>query len=118
MQATVETTGRITVHVLDTARGCGASGIGLLLFRIEDKSRKLLGRDQTDQDGRTAAPLLSGAALHPAIYEIVFDVADWAAGTSDFYDLIAVRFRVRDASQHFHVPLLLSPYGYTTYRGS
>jgi 5-hydroxyisourate hydrolase len=111
-------TGQITVHVLDTARGRGASGVGLLLIRIDGDTRKVLGRDQTNEDGRTDAPLLTGSALHAGIYEVIFDIGAWSGATSDFYDLIPIRFRINDPSEHYHVPLLLAPFGYTTYRGS
>jgi len=110
--------GRITVHVLDTVRGVGASGVGLVLARICEDTRNVLGRTQTNGDGRTDVPLLDGADMHEGVYEIIFDVGAWSGTLSDFYDLIAIRFRVSDAGAHVHVPLLLSAYGYTTYRGT
>lgn len=105
----------LTVHVLDTARGTPAAGLGLTLSR----EGEILGRFVTNAEGRCPAPLLAGAALSPGIYEIAYDVAAWR-GTGDpgFYDRITIRFRVDPAPGHLHVPLLLSPYGYTTYRGS
>jgi 5-hydroxyisourate hydrolase len=110
--------GKITVHVLDTVRGRGAAGVGLILANIAGETRKILARSQTNDDGRTDVPLLAGAAMHAGIYEVVFDVGVWAGAASDFYDLIPVRFRINDPGGHYHVPLLLSGYGYTTYRGT
>jgi 5-hydroxyisourate hydrolase len=116
------TSGHLTVHVLDTASGRPAVGLALSLFRIENESRIGLGVWHTNNDGRCDAPLLSGPDLTSGSYEIVFNVGGWRerAGASDmgFYDLIPLRFRVTDPAAHYHIPLLLSPYGYTTYRGS
>jgi 5-hydroxyisourate hydrolase len=121
MQTETET-GRLTVHVLDTALGRPAVDLPLSLFRIEGLVRTQLGAWHTNNDGRCDAPLLAGSALLPGSYEIVFNVGAWRemAGPVDpgFYDLIPIRFRVTDTSVHYHIPLLLSPYGYSTYRGS
>lgn len=115
-------TGRLTVHALDTALGRPVSGLALSLFRIGNVVRTQLGAWHTNADGRCDAPLLEGAAFTPGVYEIVFNVGGWrtAAAPQDagFYDLIPIRFRVTDPAAHYHIPLLLSPYGYTTYRGS
>jgi 5-hydroxyisourate hydrolase len=114
--------GRLTVHALDTARGNPAVDLPLSLFRLEGDARSLLLTWRTNADGRCDAPLLSGEALRPGCYEVVFDVAAWRVANAEaeagFYDLIPIRFRVTDASAHYHIPLLLSPFGYTTYRGS
>jgi 5-hydroxyisourate hydrolase len=110
--------GRITVHVLDTVRGRGAAGVGLVLFRVDGEMRKVLARTQTNKDGRTDAPLLEGADMHSGVYEVTFDIGAWHDATSDFYDIVPIRFRVNDPLTHYHIPLLLSPYGYTTYRGT
>jgi len=114
--------GRLTVHVLDTARGRPAAGLRLDLYRLEESARRHLGSWRTNADGRCDAPLLAGAALAAGSYEIVFDVAGWrAAGRqaeAGFYDTVPVRFRIDDPAAHTHVPLLLAPYGYSTYRGS
>jgi 5-hydroxyisourate hydrolase len=76
----------------------------------------------TDADGRCGSPLLAEDALLPGVYEIIFDVRAWramaGAGEAGFYDLIPIRFCITDPSAHYHIPLLLSPYGYSTYRGS
>lgn len=114
--------GRLTVHALDTAFGQPAVGLALYLFRISNLVRTQLGAWNTNADGRCDAPLLSGDALLPGTYEIVFNVGAWrdTAGSGDpgFYDLIPIRFRITDPTAHYHIPLLLSPYGYSTYRGS
>jgi 5-hydroxyisourate hydrolase len=112
-------TGRLTVHVLDTATGVPAAGLSLTLYRLRDGTRVALGTWRTNEDGRCDAPLLSGPALEEGIHEIVFDIAAWRiGGDPGFYDLIPIRFRIADAAAHYHIPLLLSPYGYSTYRGS
>jgi 5-hydroxyisourate hydrolase len=114
--------GRLTVHVLDTALGQPAIGLPLSLFRIGKVVRNQLGVWHTNADGRCDEPLLSGAALIAGVYEVVFNVGAWRekTGSTDlgFYDLIPIRFRVPDPAVHYHIPLLLSPYGYSTYRGS
>ncbi|TFZ59062.1 hydroxyisourate hydrolase [Methylorubrum sp. Q1] len=118
---------RLTTHVLDTAAGRPAAGLTLHLLRIEGESRTLLKTAATNADGRCDAPLLSGEAMAPGIYEIAFEVGAYfarAAGGEppSFLDIVPVRFRIApqgpDAPAHLHVPLLISPYGYSTYRGS
>jgi 5-hydroxyisourate hydrolase len=106
----------LTVHVLDTARGAPAAGMALALSR----DGEVLAERVTNHDGRCDAPLLTGAALTAGVYEIAFDVAAWRAGQDDagFYDRVTIRFMIGDAAGHVHIPLLLSPYGYSTYRGS
>lgn len=115
-------TGRLTVHVLDTALGQPAVGLPLSLFRIGNVDRTQLGAWRTNTDGRCDAPLLAGDALLPGTYEVLFNVKAWreiaGAAEAGFYDLIPIRFRVTDTTAHYHIPLLLSPYGYSTYRGS
>ncbi len=119
---TAEPSGRLTVHALDTARGKPAAGLPLSLYRLDGDARLLLLVLRTNADGRSDAPLLAGDGLHPGCYEVMFDVASWRAAIGEtepgFYDLIPIRFRVSDAAVHYHIPLLLSPFGYTTYRGS
>ncbi len=113
--------GRLTVHVLDVARGQPAGGLALTLFRIVEDRREALGSWRTNADGRVSAPLLEGAAYAPGSYELVFAVGEWRAGLNGgpgLYDEIPIRFRVLDAATHLHVPLLLAPYGYSTYQGS
>jgi 5-hydroxyisourate hydrolase len=113
-----EAENRLTVHVLDTARGRPAAGMALTLSR----AGALLAERVTNDDGRCDAPLLTGAALAAGTYEIAFDIAAWRSGLGEsdggFYDRIAIRFMVGENAGHVHIPLLLSPYGYSTYRGS
>jgi 5-hydroxyisourate hydrolase len=111
-------TGRLTTHVLDTAAGRPAAGLQLDLYRLAGEARTHLGRFVTNADGRCDAPLLEGAALAAGEYELVFAVADWRGAMPGFYDAVPIRFRITDPDAHYHVPLLLSPFGYATYRGS
>jgi 5-hydroxyisourate hydrolase len=117
-----EAAGRLTLHVLDTARGRPAAGLALSLYRLAGETRELLSAWITNQDGRCDSPLLSGEALQPGRYEIEFDIAGWrnAQGETEpgFYDVIPIRFRITDTAVHYHIPLLVSPFGYVTYRGS
>ena len=108
----------LTVHVLDTASGRPAAGMGLALRRAGEAA--VLAERLTNADGRCDAPLLDGPALAPGIYELTFAVEAWRAGAADpgFYDRITIRFTVAASPGHIHIPLLLSPYGYSTYRGS
>jgi 5-hydroxyisourate hydrolase len=114
--------GRLTTHVLDTRLGQPARGMTYELFQILDDAQYLLCEGLTNDDGRTSEPLLEGEAFQPGIYELVFYAGDYQAGLPDgvagFYDVIPIRFRIVDATGHYHVPLLLSPFGYSTYRGS
>lgn len=113
--------GRLSTHVLDTVRGRPAVGVGIDLDRIEDGRRRRLGSFTTNADGRTDAPLLAGAALEPGLYELAFHVGAYhaAAGIEGgFLDTVPIRFRVADASGHYHVPLIVTPWSYSTYRGS
>src|ERR1700712_5672989 len=103
---------RLTVHVLDTARGLPAAGMALVLTR----DGEILAQRVTNADGRCDTPLLEGAALRDGIHEMIFDVAGWRGESDGFYDRITLRFRVDAATRHLHVPLLLSPFGYSTYR--
>ena len=113
--------GRLTTHVLDTARGRPAAGMRIDLFRLEDGAEERVATATTNADGRVDQPLLDGSALIGGVYEIRFEVGAYLqtqADTASFLDVIPVRFTVDAAESHYHVPLLLSPYGYTTYRGS
>ncbi len=106
--------GRITTHVLDTARGRPAAGVPLTVRR----EGKVVAQAVTNADGRTGVPLVEGAGLMPGVYEITFAVGAYFAGEGGFLDEVPVRFTVTDASADLHVPLLVSPWSYTTYRGS
>ena len=116
--------GRLTTHVLNTATGRPAAGLKLELFRIEGDARTPLKSVTTNSDGRCDAPLLQGTELTAGRYEILFHVGDYLrAGATQlpdppFLDLVPLRFGIADAGQHYHVPLLVSPYAYSTYRGS
>ena len=109
--------GRLTTHVLDTANGRPAVGLRLSLCRLEAEGRRGVVECTTNADGRCDAPLLEGQALEPGVYELIFQVGAYF-GKETFLDEVPVRFRVADPGQHYHVPLLVSPFGYTTYRGS
>ena len=111
----------ITTHVLDTARGKPADGVPIVLEHRDAKGKWLeLGRGTTDSDGRLRTLVPSGLALEPSTYRLTFDTADYfrAQGRDGFYPEVTISFTVRDPTQHYHVPLLLSPFGYSTYRGS
>ena len=116
--------GRLTTHVLDTALGQPASDLKIELFRLVGDDRQWITAVQTNDDGRTDAPMLSGEAFQLGVYELVFHAGDYLSrqdgvgSTLRFLDQIPIRFGIADADQHFHVPLLLSPFSYSTYRGS
>lgn len=118
--------GRLTTHVLDTAAGKPAAGIKIGLHQVSNGSRgRLLAQATTNADGRTDAPMLHGDDFRPGTYELVFEAGDYLrrnrlVGRDRFLflDEIPIRFGIDDADGHYHVPLLLSPYGYSTYRGS
>jgi hydroxyisourate hydrolase len=109
--------GRITTHVLDTAAGRPAAGIPLELARVDGEARRVLRRLTTNAGGRTDEPLLADGELTAATYELTFDVGGHFGGEG-FLDRVPVRFTVADADAHYHVPLLVSPWSYSTYRGS
>ncbi|WP_444676923.1 hydroxyisourate hydrolase [Halomonas sp. E19] len=116
--------GRLTTHVLDTAQGRPGQGIRIEVLRLEGERRTPLKTVTTNEDGRCDAPILEGEDFQAGEYELVFHAGDYlraqgvAASEPLFLNVIPLRFGVSDASQHYHVPLLLSPYGYSTYRGS
>ena len=115
--------GYLTTHVLDTARGCPAAGIKIALYRVSGTSHRKIAEAVTNADGRTDAPILPEADFAPGIYELVFFAGDYIRDTTPglaeplFLDQIPLRFGMSEPS-HYHVPLLLSPFGYATYRGS
>lgn len=115
---------KLSTHVLDTAHGCPAQGMKIELWSLTAGKPKLIKSILTNQDGRTDAPLLGGEEMRVGDYELVFHVGDYFAGKSAapagprFLDLVPVRFGIADASASYHVPLLCSPWSYSTYRGS
>ncbi|MFO1494810.1 MAG: hydroxyisourate hydrolase [Lysobacterales bacterium] len=116
--------GRLTTHVLDTAHGKPGAGMVLRLYRIENGTREALGVYRTNHDGRCDAPLLAGEMLTAGVYELDFEAGDYYAALGlalpqpRFVDRVTLRFGIADADAHYHVPLLVSPYSYSTYRGS
>jgi 5-hydroxyisourate hydrolase len=111
----------ITTHVLDTSRGQPAGGVAVRLdIEAADGNWKEIGAGLTDTDGRAKDLLPSGFALHGGVYRLVFDTESYfaAQGVEGFYREVAITFTIRDPAQHYHVPLLLSPFGYSTYRGT
>jgi 5-hydroxyisourate hydrolase len=112
--------GRLTTHVLDTSAGKPAAGLTIELWSGDRKLKALT----TNADGRVDVPLLEGAAMQTGVYELRFLAGDYLRGCGaklsepPFLDVIPIRFGIGDAAGHYHVPLLLSPYGYSTYRGS
>nr|WP_299379959.1 hydroxyisourate hydrolase [uncultured Halomonas sp.] len=116
--------GRLTTHVLDTALGRPGNGLRIEIFRLEGDSRTRLGEVTTNDDGRCDAPILEGAEFVAGEYELLFHAGEYldsqqvAGDKPRFLDRIPLRFGVANAEEHYHVPLLLSPYSYSTYRGS
>ncbi|HEX2255366.1 MAG TPA: hydroxyisourate hydrolase, partial [Afifellaceae bacterium] len=114
---------RLTTHVLDVAQGSPAAGLAISLYR-GGASGDAVARTVTNADGRCDRPLLEGEALTIGNYELVFEAGAYFDGLGltlpepKFLDLVSIRFGIADSDAHYHVPLLLSPYGYSTYRGS
>lgn len=115
--------GWLSTHVLDTARGCPAEGVGIALYRVSGNSHRKIAEAVTNADGRTDEPILSEKKFKVGTYELIFFAGDYlrSTGLADgdvlFLDGIPIRFGMSEEA-HYHVPLLLSPYGYSTYRGS
>ena len=115
--------GWLSTHVLDTAKGCPAEGVTIELFRVEGEGRQRLAEKRTNSDGRTDAPILGREEFRTGDYELVFHAGDYLRRTGQagegtlFLDAVPIRFGMNEAA-HYHVPLLLSPFGYSTYRGS
>lgn len=116
--------GKLSTHVLDLTSGRPAAGLSLELFAVRDGSRRSLCRATTDSDGRCGGPLLDGAALERGAYVLCFEVAAYfrAQGHSlpdpPFLDRVDIAFGIADAGGNYHVPLLVTPWSYSTYRGS
>jgi len=122
--------GRLTTHVLDTTRGCPGSGITISLFRVVNDQRLKLHSEVTNDDGRCDQPLLENDEFIAGVYELVFSVGPYFSALELkniardknngplFLDDVVIRFGVASSDEHYHVPLLITPYSYSTYRGS
>jgi 5-hydroxyisourate hydrolase len=116
--------GFLTTHVLDTARGLPAAGLEVVLYRLEGAARTELARMTTNEDGRTDSPILPQDRFSTGSYELVFAAGAYLRATGQagaeplFLDDVPIRFGISDPDSHYHVPLLLSPFGFSTYRGS
>jgi len=116
--------GKLTTHILDTAHGRPGAGIAIELYRGEAGRREPLGRRVTNAEGRCDTPLLEGDAMPVGTYELDFHVGDYFASLGldiaapRFIDVVTLRFGIADPGASYHIPLLVSPYSYSTYRGS
>ena len=116
--------GKLTTHVLDTANGCPAAGMAVTLYRIDSGVPTRLMQITLNHDGRADSPLLEGAQFVPGTYRLVFGVAAYFRGLGaaladpPFLDEVPLDFGLATVGQHYHVPLLASPFAYSTYRGS
>ncbi len=116
--------GKLSTHVLDTANGCPAAGMAITLQRLDAAGPVMLQARRLNADGRTDGPLLEGATMAVGRYRLLFEVAAYyrARGVElpepAFIDVVALDFGIADAGGHYHVPLLTSPWAYSTYRGS
>jgi 5-hydroxyisourate hydrolase len=116
--------GKLTTHILNTAQGCPGVGITIELWLIQGDTRSPIKTLMTNADGRTDEPFLSDEAFRSGTYELVFHIGEYFAQQSivlpdpPFLDIIPIRFSIADINQHYHVPLLVSPWSYSTYRGS
>ncbi len=113
-------TSKITTHVLDTSLGRPAANVSIVLERHESDGWRKLGAGATDADGRLKTLLADGHHLSPGLYRLTFDTRSYfsLSGRTTFFPSVSISFEVSNSSDHHHVPLLLSPFGYSTYRGS
>lgn len=120
----LESMGRLTTHVLDAAHGCPGSDIRVELYRVEGESLELITTRQTNADGRCDSPLLDADDYRSGVYQLQFSAGDYYRGRGvvlpepAFLDVVVLRFGISAEQDHYHVPLLISPYSYSTYRGS
>ncbi len=116
--------GKLTTHVLDTANGCPAAGMTIELWKLGDQGYAKVSSQVTNADGRTENPLLMSETMAVGSYELLFMAGEYFSQKADtlpdppFLDVIPIRFGIADAAAHYHVPLLASPWSYSTYRGS
>lgn len=116
--------GKLSTHVLDTAHGKPGAGVKVELYVIDGSQRTLVKQDATNQDGRCNTPLLEGESLRAGQYELVFAAGDYFAAqgvalpSPRFIDRVTIAFGVADPHQNYHVPLVVTPWSYSTYRGS
>jgi 5-hydroxyisourate hydrolase len=116
--------GKLSTHVLDTAHGRPAAGVAIELYAVEGTARRLIKQASTNADGRCDAPLLEGDTLRAGRYELVFAAGDYFAAQGvalpepRFVDRVTIAFGVADPAQNYHVPLVVTPWSYSTYRGS
>lgn len=116
--------GKLSTHVLDTTKGKPGAGVKVELFRIADGQKTLLKTELTNADGRCDKPLLEGAEVVPGRYELVFHAGDYFAAQGvvmsepRFIDQVTIAFGIADPAQNYHVPLVVTPWSYSTYRGS
>jgi 5-hydroxyisourate hydrolase len=116
--------GRLSTHVLDTVAGKPAAGVLVMLTRLDGGARIPLREVRTNADGRTDEPVLGAAAFTPGTYELEFHIGAYfagrgtAQGSPPFLDVVPIRFTLAEPDGHYHVPLLCSPWSYSTYRGS
>ena len=116
--------GRLSTHVLDLVNGKPARGVRIELFALQGADRRKVVEAVTNPDGRTDAPLMTGEGYRPGSYELVFHAGDYfrdlGTATADppFLDMVPIRFTLAEPDGHYHVPLLVSPWSYSTYRGS
>ena len=116
--------GKLSTHVLDTTQGKPGAGVKVELFMVDGAQRKLIKTETTNQDGRCNSPLLEGDAMRPGQYELVFAAGDYFAAqgvdmpSPRFIDRVTIAFGIAHADQNYHVPLVVTPWSYSTYRGS
>lgn len=115
--------GFLTTHILDTARGCPAHNVAIELYKLDGDSRTHMISMTTNDDGRTNSPLIPKGQLVCGTYELVFSIGAYFKGhlpdsEHPFIDMVPIRFGIDDDTSHYHVPLLASPFGFSTYRGS
>jgi hydroxyisourate hydrolase len=112
----------LTTHVLDTVNGCPAAGVQIELFELgPDGARLRIAQARTNKDGRTDSPLIAATQARTGAFELAFHIGDYFQGVgaaAAFLDVVPIRFTIADASAHYHVPLVATPWSYSTYRGS